>query len=336
MDELMKIGEVSKLCDIPIKTLRFYEEEGLITPTKVDRFTGYRFYNDEAIIQIYRVKFLRELGFSIKEVREFNESSINEKLSEIEKQIERLKSNRQMLSFLKKQKGDLIMKNFVNDVEAIGKWEFEGSALSKADYLAGKTSNQVNPLMTSLYFLPNGEGYWVFERWTKGMLLHFSGEVYTYEIEGDKLYLTTRFEGKVREVKVFKQVDAKEYNLREICIKDDINLPFVEDKKALGAWEAIDYIDYAEKKKYVPKASKENLFLKAMTFNPNGEVVVENSEHIFKKLWTKGKVINQYSHTVSDYTLKNIDGESYLIMDWKSGDYSYQGQIYGCYVLKKI
>ena len=91
MSDLMKIGEVSKLCDIPIKTLRFYEEEKLITPTKTDSWTGYRFYNDEAIIQIYKVKFLRDLGFSIKEIREFNESSINSKISEIELQIERLK-----------------------------------------------------------------------------------------------------------------------------------------------------------------------------------------------------------------------------------------------------
>ena len=97
------------------------------------------------------------------------------------------------------------MKNFINDAEAIGKWQFEGCALTKDDYIAGKKTKEANPIMTSLYFLPSGEGYWVFERWTKGMLLHFSGEVYTYEIEGDKLYLTTRFEGKEREVKVFKK-----------------------------------------------------------------------------------------------------------------------------------
>ena len=137
MSDLYKIGEVSKLCDVSIKTLRFYEEEKLIKPVKVDIYSGYRFYDDDSIMQIYKVKFLRELGFSIKEIREFNNSSIDKKIHEIQEQVARLKDNRKMLSFLKKQKGELIMKNFVNDKEAIGKWAYIASAESKESYLKG-------------------------------------------------------------------------------------------------------------------------------------------------------------------------------------------------------
>ena len=53
MEKLYRIGEVSKICEIPIKTLRFYEEEGLIKPVQVDMFTGYRYYDDENILEIY-------------------------------------------------------------------------------------------------------------------------------------------------------------------------------------------------------------------------------------------------------------------------------------------
>lgn len=336
MSDLYKIGQVAQLCDISIKTLRFYEEQGLIKPVEVDIYSGYRFYNDENLIQICKIKFLREVGFSIKEIRDFSQESIDEKLSEIESQIAKLKDNRQMLSFLNKQKGEMSMKIFEDDKEAIGKWVFEGAALSKEDYLAGKKTEQNNPKMNWLYFLPDGRGYWVFVRWTKGMLMHFSGEVYTYEIEGDRLFLTTRFQGEEREVKVFKKADSKVYDLREISIKDEIDLPFVEDKKVLGHWEVVDYIEPKAKRGYQPKVCERELFLKAATFNPNGEVIMENKEHIYKNRWTKGKMINQWASTTSNYSIKKIDGNEYLFMDWKSGDYEYQGQIYGCYVFKHV
>ena len=42
---MYKIGELSKLSNIPVKTLRFYDLEGLIRPDRVDEFTGYRYYS---------------------------------------------------------------------------------------------------------------------------------------------------------------------------------------------------------------------------------------------------------------------------------------------------
>lgn len=38
-----KIGEFSKLCQVTVKTLRHYEEIGLMIPVEVDEWTGYRF-----------------------------------------------------------------------------------------------------------------------------------------------------------------------------------------------------------------------------------------------------------------------------------------------------
>ena len=37
-----QIGEISKLCNIPIKTLRYYNEIGLLIPEKTDSDSGYR------------------------------------------------------------------------------------------------------------------------------------------------------------------------------------------------------------------------------------------------------------------------------------------------------
>ena len=38
---MIKIGEFSKLVQVPIATLRYYDQVGLLKPVDVDRFTGY-------------------------------------------------------------------------------------------------------------------------------------------------------------------------------------------------------------------------------------------------------------------------------------------------------
>ena len=39
---MIKIGEFSKLVQVPVPTLRYYDQVGLLKPVEVDRFTGYR------------------------------------------------------------------------------------------------------------------------------------------------------------------------------------------------------------------------------------------------------------------------------------------------------
>ena len=70
---------------------------------------------------------------------------------------------------------------------------------------------------------------------------------------------------------------------------------------------------------------------------PNGEALLEfNNGNINKILWTKDSILNQLNLTNSNYIIKTINNEDYLIMDWKSGDYIYGGKIFGCYVFKRI
>lgn len=46
---MFSIGEFSKITGLTVKTLRFYHEEGLSTPSFVDMATGYRHYNVDQI-----------------------------------------------------------------------------------------------------------------------------------------------------------------------------------------------------------------------------------------------------------------------------------------------
>jgi len=336
MEKFYRIGDVSKICEIPIKTLRFYEEEGLIKPVKVDIYTGYRYYDDDNVLELYRIKLLKNLGFTLKEIREFDEKSLDKKIKEIKNQVIQLKDKKAMISYLQKQKGEKIMKPFINDEKAIGKWTYIATANSKEEYLKGKC-NQENNFIKNLFFLPKGKGYWIFERWTKGEIYQFRGNVFTYEIEGNKLYLKVVYENKPETMLVFEKVDSNEYNSEEIMIKDKIDYPFVIDKNALGLWIAVDFINIKDKRNYTPKKCAKEFYLKSLTLNANGEFIGEYVDgKLFKGNWTKEKLINNVYVTASNYEIKEINGEKYMILDWKSGDYSYQGFVDGCYVLKKF
>ncbi|HAM14947.1 MAG TPA: transcriptional regulator [Eggerthellaceae bacterium] len=66
---MLKIGEFSKLSQLTVKALRFYEREGILAPSKVDPHTGYRLYTTSQPMEAAKVKSLRQLGVSVEEVR---------------------------------------------------------------------------------------------------------------------------------------------------------------------------------------------------------------------------------------------------------------------------
>lgn len=64
----MRIGEFAKLSRVSVKTLRHYDELGLIRPVHVDGQTGYRQYGYDQYPVISRIRALKDLGFSLEEI----------------------------------------------------------------------------------------------------------------------------------------------------------------------------------------------------------------------------------------------------------------------------
>jgi len=65
---MLKIGDLSKLSQVSVKTLRYYDEVGLLNPSQVDRFTGYRYYSIEQIPRLNRILAFKDLGFSLEQI----------------------------------------------------------------------------------------------------------------------------------------------------------------------------------------------------------------------------------------------------------------------------
>ena len=67
---MIKIGEFSKLAQVPIATLRYYDQMGLLKPINVDSFTGYRYYAISQLPALNRILALKGLGFSLEQIAE--------------------------------------------------------------------------------------------------------------------------------------------------------------------------------------------------------------------------------------------------------------------------
>jgi DNA-binding transcriptional MerR regulator len=65
---MIKIGDLSKLSYISVKTLRFYDEIGLLKPAQVDSMTGYRYYSVSQLARLQRILALKDLGLSLQQI----------------------------------------------------------------------------------------------------------------------------------------------------------------------------------------------------------------------------------------------------------------------------
>lgn len=70
MKKILRIGEFSKINNIPIRTLRFYDQINLLNPHQVDPETNYRLYHIEQSSIVDAIQYLRQLDFSLEEIKE--------------------------------------------------------------------------------------------------------------------------------------------------------------------------------------------------------------------------------------------------------------------------
>lgn len=69
MNGLFTIGEVSKLFDINIKTLRYYDEINLFKPIFIDKFNKYRYYSADQFEQLNTIMYLKALGMLLNKIK---------------------------------------------------------------------------------------------------------------------------------------------------------------------------------------------------------------------------------------------------------------------------
>jgi DNA-binding transcriptional MerR regulator len=135
--EWWTVSEVAKLTGISVRTLHYYDEIGLLLPSKITE-AGYRYYNKEALLKLQQILFYRELDFSLKEIKKLLASPDydRQKAFQQHKTLLELKQQRlKKLILLVEQcmKGEETMEFDVFDQTAIeqAKKEYEKEAYEK-------------------------------------------------------------------------------------------------------------------------------------------------------------------------------------------------------------
>ena len=90
------IGKVSSICDVPIKTLRYYDQIGLLVPQYRKEDGHYRYYEHTQLLTLHIIRKLRLLGVSLKDIQRIIQNCDNaameqcvvSRMHEISKNIE--------------------------------------------------------------------------------------------------------------------------------------------------------------------------------------------------------------------------------------------------------
>lgn len=131
----MQIKEFAELTEVSVRTLHYYDEIGLLKPDNVDKENGYRYYGEPAFEKMLEILFFRELGFSLKNIKEILSSPDYDKKEAFRKQKELLKLKKEkierMISVLEDaEKGELDMNKIESNYEKTRK-QYEAEVKEK-------------------------------------------------------------------------------------------------------------------------------------------------------------------------------------------------------------
>ena len=65
---MFKIGEFSQLGQVSTRMLRHYDKLGLLTPSHIDEWTGYRYYTIDQLPRLHRIIALKDMGLSLEQI----------------------------------------------------------------------------------------------------------------------------------------------------------------------------------------------------------------------------------------------------------------------------
>lgn len=101
---MYSIGELSKISDVTVRTLRYYDEINLLKPVEL-RKGGRRYYDDSNLTTLEYILTLKEIGFDLKEIKKLLKESVQNprdllemRLKFIEEQLDELSKAKQKIT----------------------------------------------------------------------------------------------------------------------------------------------------------------------------------------------------------------------------------------------
>jgi len=369
---MIKIGELAKICGVNIQTLRYYDKIGLLCADMIDDSTGYRYYQPEKIQVFGTITALKQLGFSLDEIRRFLSASFEQRCRMYQNKkmelLEVIRNSQELIGKIdeacgNKERGaipasrQMLDISFEDDPDVIGRWDYCGNMAARAKFDGEELLEKRDCLPEQLFFLPGGSPVWMYF-WTRGtvycllenhnVILPHTYRIFTHDSVKYMAvdWIADRFEGPDNDdsIRVYRQTDTRAYSEKETLLyRDRIDLPYIPDDRVLGEWETVDAI--YEKSAFSLRRIKLNeeqrtpMWLMGMTFYPRemcSKTIRRNSgvADIYLR-YTSGAVIEEKREIAETYEIISTHGSDYLIIEHKSGDYSYTGEVSLYYVLRR-
>ncbi|MCI5777319.1 MAG: MerR family transcriptional regulator [Bacteroidales bacterium] len=119
-----KIGEFSQMMQVTVKTLRHYEQKGLLLPTATDEWTGYRYYTVEQMQKLKGIRDLQRLGFSLDEIKDlYDDESHTPSVGQIDEKIE--ETEQQLKTLIARRRNLLDWRNSRNEIKTMEKFSIQ-------------------------------------------------------------------------------------------------------------------------------------------------------------------------------------------------------------------
>ena len=111
----MTIGELARKAGVSVQTIRYYEREGLLPNAHRWPDSGYRDFDDDALRHLQFIRSAKELGFTLREIRELLElrilpgesceevrAMLGRKLTDVDRRIKEMRRLRRILTKLER------------------------------------------------------------------------------------------------------------------------------------------------------------------------------------------------------------------------------------------
>ena len=157
----MQIKDFARFTGVSVRTLHYYDEIGLLKPARVDKSTGYRYYDEQSLLRMQEILFYRELDFSLKSIEEILSSPHYDKTQALKDQKKLLILKKERLEHLisaidSATKGENVMTAFDNSkfdqykAEAQEKWGKTEAYQEHAEKTRGYSKDKWNSLAAGM------------------------------------------------------------------------------------------------------------------------------------------------------------------------------------------
>ena len=152
-DTLLSIGELVKICKVSHRTLRYYDQLGLLKPALVNQNNNYRFYKKSQITRLTAIKQFQELGISLEDISTFYNQDTPSRIfdnlnnlletqeTNIKNEIALLSAKLKKIQMMKSHYSDITANLSGNDPETILIKEIPGRIIIYKEYNGEYTSS---------------------------------------------------------------------------------------------------------------------------------------------------------------------------------------------------